>query len=85
MDSIIPFLGETKRREHNIEICFATTSRWQSYEKDALLEDVVLIDLKDQKGFIAPLNDTWWNFHRFHKFMREVLKACQTPPPVAGP
>jgi hypothetical protein len=53
-----------------------SNARAARYERETLMEDVVLIDLDGKYGFIHPLNDTWWNFNRCTLFLDEVFDAC---------
>lgn len=52
-----------------------SNARAARYERETLMEDVVLIEIEGKYGFIHPLNDTWWNFDRCTLFLNEVFGA----------
>lgn len=53
-----------------------SNARAARYEKETLMEDVLLIELDGKYGFIHPLNDTCWNFNRCTSFLADVFAAC---------
>ena len=53
-----------------------SNARAARYERETLMEDVVLIEIDGKYGFIHPLNDTWWNFRRCLSFLYDVFDAC---------
>jgi hypothetical protein len=55
-----------------------SNARAARYERETLMEDVVLIEIDGKHGFIKPLQDTWWNFRRCLSFLNDVLTACST-------
>lgn len=53
-----------------------SNARAARYERETLMEDVVMIEVDGKYGFIHPLNDTWWNFRRCLNFLCDVFAAC---------
>jgi hypothetical protein len=53
-----------------------SNARAARYERETLMEDVVLIEIDGKYGFINPLNDTWWNFKTSTSFLNDVFSAC---------
>lgn len=53
-----------------------SNARAARYERETLMEDVVLIEIDGKYGFIRPLDDTWWNFRRCTSFLDDVFSAC---------
>ncbi|MGC2770074.1 MAG: hypothetical protein WA232_00155 [Candidatus Sulfotelmatobacter sp.] len=53
-----------------------SNARAARYEKETLMEDVILIENDGGYAFIHPLNDTWWNFRRCTTFLRDVFDGC---------
>jgi hypothetical protein len=60
-----------------IQTVLRSNARAARYERETLMEDVVLIETEKGKyGFIHPLSDTWWNFRSCTSFLNEVFSAC---------
>jgi hypothetical protein len=53
-----------------------SNARAARYERETLMEDVVLIEIDGSYGFIHPLSDTWWNFRHCTSFLSEIFDAC---------
>jgi hypothetical protein len=53
-----------------------SNARGARYERETLMEDVVLIEMDGKYGFIHPLNDTWWNFKSCTSFLFDVFSNC---------
>ena len=53
-----------------------SNARAARYERETLMEDVVLIEIDGKFGFIHPLNDTWWNFKSCMSFLSDVFSTC---------
>jgi len=53
-----------------------SNARAARYERETLMEDVVLIEIDGKYGFIHPLNDTWWNFRSCTSFLNDIFSAC---------
>jgi hypothetical protein len=75
LEEILLMLPSGKAREGYREM-LRTNARMARYEKETLLEDVVLIELDGKHGFIRPHSDTAWNFEQLMAFLTDVLKNC---------
>lgn len=53
-----------------------SNARAARYERETLMEDVVLIEMDGKHGFIRPLTDTWFNFRSCTSFLNDVFSAC---------
>lgn len=53
-----------------------TNARMARYEQNTLMEDVLLIEIDGQWGWINPLLDTSWNFNRCMDFLSDVFSQC---------
>ncbi len=53
-----------------------SNARMARYERETLMEDVILVELNGKWVYIHPLTDTWWNFRRCKAFLDEVFVAC---------
>jgi hypothetical protein len=53
-----------------------TNARMARYQRETLMEDVILVELDGKWSFIKPLLDTSWNFERCKAFLDDVLSAC---------
>jgi hypothetical protein len=51
-------------------------ARMARYEQQTLMEDVVLVNIDGSWGWIKPLLDTTWNFHRCMDFLGDVFTEC---------
>lgn len=59
-----------------IQEMLRSNARAARYERETLMEDVVLVEIDGKYGFIHPLSDTWWNFRRCLSFLHDVFAAC---------
>ncbi len=53
-----------------------SNARAARYERETLMEDVVLIETNGKYGFIHPITDTWWNFKSCTSFLFDVFSTC---------
>jgi len=53
-----------------------TNARMARYEKNKVLEGVVLVEVAGKSGFIHPHRDTSWNFTRLMTFLNAVFAEC---------
>jgi hypothetical protein len=53
-----------------------SNARAARYERETLMEDVVLIEMDGKYYFLHPLNDTWWNFKSCTSFLFDVFSTC---------
>lgn len=66
--------GPTRDQYHQM---LRSNARMARYEKEKVLEGVVLIEMGNNKaGFINPLIDTSWNFSRTLAFVDSVFAEC---------
>jgi hypothetical protein len=75
LEETINMLPEGNAREGFREMA-RTNARWARYQKETVLEDVVLIELDGKFGFIHPHLDTGWNFDRVMTFLNDVFAEC---------
>jgi len=60
----------------NFREMLRSNARAARYEKETLMEDVVLIEIDGKYWWVHPLNDTWWNFRTCLSFLLDVFSAC---------
>lgn len=75
LENILSMMPEGKVRESYREM-LRTNARMARYEKETILEDVVLIELDGKHGFIRPHSDTAWNFERLMALLTDIFKEC---------
>jgi hypothetical protein len=65
--------GENREK---LRATMRTNARAARYGRKTLMEDVLLIQVDGSWGFIDPLLDTAWNFHRCMDFLEDVFGQC---------
>lgn len=74
LESVVLHFPEGPSRESFREM-LRTNARMARYERNTLMEDVVLVEFGGKHGFIKPLMDTWWNFKICLNFLHDVFAA----------
>jgi hypothetical protein len=75
LDYLLLGLPPGKQRDA-IQGMLRSNARAARYERETLMEDVVLIEINGKYGFIHPLMDTWWNFKSCISFLFDVFSTC---------
>jgi len=80
LEDVLNLFPSGPSREHFREM-MRNNARMARYQRETLMENVLLIELEGKWCFIHPLTDTAWNFDRCLRFLDDVFAECSAALP----